>query len=162
MHTLIHILVEATDRESALGAGEDALDVLIGDMEEPAVFDDCRMFSVNQGREDAVDEWGDLPPAVPVGSSEGQDLLDRGWAATKRDFKQNLATVRESLESLTDEEIMNDTNDVRLAFYRLGVLEGPPIHLYDQLGYGIRSRDRLDKILEQYDETWIVPADANR
>lgn len=160
MHTLIHILVEATDRESALDAGEDALDVLIGDMEEPAVFNDFRMFSVNQGREAAVNEWGNLPPAVPVDSAEGQHLLDRGWDATKRGFEQNLETVRESLESLSDEEIMNDTNDVRLAFYRLGVLEGPPIHLYDKLGYGIRSRDRLDKILDQYDETWIVPADV--
>lgn len=162
MHTLIHILVEASDQSEALEAGEDALDVLTGEMEEPAVFDDFRMFSSNKGREDAVDEWGDLPPAVPLASTEGQQLLDRGWTETEEEFHRNLEIVRAAFDELSDEEIMRDVHDVRLAFYRLGILEGPPIHLYDRFGYGIRSQEQLDKILDEYEDTWIVPGGVIR
>lgn len=160
MHTLIHILVEADCQSAALNAAADALAVLVGDMEEPAVFDEFRMFSAAKGREDAVDIWGDLPPAAALDTAEGRHLLDQGWEDTKRKFEENLEHVRAALESFSDEEIMNDRTDIRHTFYRLGVLEGSPIHLYDKFGYGIGSRNRLEKTLDRYDDIWIVPADV--
>ena len=41
--------------------------------------------------------WGNLPTAAPVDSDDCQDLLDRGWEATKEEFERNLERVKEAL-----------------------------------------------------------------
>ena len=38
---------------------------------------------------------------------------------------------------------------------------GPSIPLYDEYARGIRHQERLDRILDEYDDCWIVPADVH-
>jgi len=47
------------------------------------------------------------------------------------------------------------------AFHEVGAYEGPSIYLYDQYGNGIRDPDQLDRVLDESDDRWIVPADVH-
>lgn len=56
---------------------------------------------------------------------------------------------------------MRDEGFVRHAFRRLGAYAAPAIALYDQQAMGIRDRERLDELLAEGDELWVVPADVH-
>ncbi|GAD53087.1 hypothetical protein MBEHAL_1847 [Halarchaeum acidiphilum MH1-52-1] len=105
--------------------------------------------------------WGELPTAAPVDSDDGQDLLERGWEATKEEFERNLDRVKEAIDELSDEEIMRDEDLARHAFHQVGAYDGPTIFLYTEHGTGIRHRGQLDRLLEESEELWIVPADVH-
>jgi len=98
----------------------------------------------------------------PVDSDDGQELLERGWEATKEEFERNLDRVKEAIGELSDEEIMRD-EDPRAAhaFHQVGAYDGPTIFLYTEHGTGIRHRGQLDRLLEESEEIWIVPADVH-
>ncbi|PSP88982.1 hypothetical protein BRC87_08510 [Halobacteriales archaeon QS_4_66_20] len=60
-----------------------------------------------------------------------------------------------------DEEIMRDEDLARHAFHQVGAYDGPTIFLDNQYANGIRHREQLDRLLEESEEFWIVPADVH-
>jgi hypothetical protein len=161
MHKLIYALVEASTTDDALATGRAVFDRLTGvGTHTSAVFDSYTTFEDGPRADAARDRWADFPAAAPIDSVAGQGLVDRGWRATEAEFEQNLDRVREVLDSHTDEEIMCDDDLSRHAFYRVGAYRGPMVSLYDEYGNGIRDRERLDDVLADSENLWVVPADA--
>lgn len=159
---VIYALVEASTEDEALATGKSVFDRLVG--AEPhscAVFDYYVTFEEEDTTVAGKARWSDLPTATLVESDEGQELLNRGWDATKEEFERNLERVKKALDDLTAEEIMRDENLVRHAFHQVGAYEGPTIFLYNEYGNGIRHRGQLDRPLEQGEELWIVLADVH-
>jgi cell wall-associated NlpC family hydrolase len=159
---VIYALVEASSQEEALRAARGVFDRLVGDTPHlRPVFD----YYVTFDREDTAfagqARWGSLPVAAPVASPQGRELVERGWNTTEAAFERHLTEVKEALDEYTDEEIMRDEGFVRHAFRQLGAYVGPAITLYDQQAMGIRDRDRLDELLAESDELWVVPADVH-
>jgi len=56
---------------------------------------------------------------------------------------------------------MRDEDLTRHAFHQVGAYDGPSIFLYDEHGCGIRHRDQLDRIIDESDDLWVVPADVH-
>jgi hypothetical protein len=100
-------------------------------------------------------------PRPPVDSDDGQDLLERGWEATKEEFERNLDRVKEAVDEVSDEGIMRDEGLVRHAFHQVGAYDGPTIFLYNVHANGSRHREQLDRVLEGSEDLWIVPADVH-
>ena len=79
-------LVKASTRDDALTTGKTLFDRLVGaDPHATTVFDYHVTFDEDNTSIAGKARWGDLPTAVAVDSDDGQDLLDRGWEATKED-----------------------------------------------------------------------------
>ena len=162
MHMVIYTLVEASTRDDALATGKTVFDRLVGAVPHAgAVFDYYVTFDEGETTVAGSARWGDLPVAASVESDKGEELLERGWEATKEEFQRNLDRVKEALEERSDEEIMRDENLARHAFHQVGAYDGPSIFLYDEHGSGIRNRGQLDRILDESDDLWIVPADVH-
>ena len=162
MHVIIYALVEASTENEALATGKTVFNRLVG--AEPhscAVFDYFVTFDEEDTPVAGKARWGELPTAAPVDSDEGQALLDRGWEATKEEFERNLDRVKEAIDELSDEEIMRDEDLARHAFHQVGAYDGPTISLYNEHANGIRHREQLDRLLEESDELWTVPADVH-
>mgnify|MGYP000554330765 FL=1 len=162
MHMVIYALVEASTHDDALATGKSVFDRLVGaDPHAGAVFD----YYVTFDREDTSvagkARWGELPTAAHIDSDDGQELLERGWEATKEEFERNLDRVNEAIDELSDEEIMRDEDLARHAFHQVGAYDGPTIFLYTEHATGIRYRGQLDRLLEKSEELWIVPADVH-
>jgi len=159
---VIYALVEASRENEALARGRTVFNRLVGT--EPhscAVFDYFVTFDEEDTSVAGKARWGELPTAAPVDSDDGQDMLERGWEATKEEFERNLDRVREALDELSDEEIMRDEDLTRHAFHQVGAYDGPTISLYNEYANGIRHREQLDRVLEESEELWIVPADVH-
>jgi len=162
MHMVIYTLVEASTRDDAVATGKAVFDRLVGaGPHAGAVFDYYVTFDQEGTTVAGKARWGDLPVAARVDSDEGQELLERGWDATKSEFQRNLNRVQEALDELSDDEIMRDENLARHAFHQVGAYDGPSILLYDQHGCGIRHRGQLDRIVDESDDLWVVPADVH-
>ena len=162
MHIVIYTLVEASTRDEALSTGKTVFDRLVGAVPHAgAVFDYYVTFDEEDTTVAGKARWGELPVAAPVESDDGQALLDRGWEATEDEFQRNLDRVKEALDELSDEEIMRDEDLARHAFHQVGAYDGPSIFLHDQHGSGIRHRGQLDRILDESEDLWIVPADVH-
>ena len=162
MHMIVYTLVDAPSRDSALSAGRITFDRLVGaDPNVAAVFDYYVTFDEEDTTVAGPARWGDLPVVARVDSDDGERLLDRAWDATEAEFERNLNRVKEALENHTDEAIMRNEDLTRHAFHQVGAYDGPSIPLYDEYARGIRHRDRLDRILDDYDDCWIVPADVH-
>ncbi|WP_254547386.1 hypothetical protein [Halomarina pelagica] len=162
MHMLIYALVEASTHDNALAIGKTVFDRLVGaDPHSSTVFDYYVCFDEENTKVAGKARWGDLPTAAPIGTDNGQDLLDQGWEATKEEFERNLERVKESIGELSDEEIMRDENLARHAFHQVGAYDGPSVFLYTQHASGIRHREQLDRLLEESEDLWIVPADVH-
>jgi len=161
MHMVIYALVEASTQNDALATGKTVFDRLVGaDPHSSAVFDYYVSFD---GEHDGCGQgsMGRFTGRIPVDSDDGQDLLDQGWEATKEEFERNLERVKEAIDELSDEEIMRDENLSRHAFHQVGAYDGPSVFLYDQHATGIRHRGQLDRLLEESEDLWIVPADVH-
>ncbi|MFC6993898.1 hypothetical protein ACFQH3_20585 [Haladaptatus sp. GCM10025707] len=162
MHMVIYTLVEASTHDDALATGKTVFDRLVGaDPHAGAVFDYYVTFDEEDTRVAGKARWGDLPTTAPVDSNGGQDLLERGWEATKEEFERNLERVKEAIDELSDEEIMRDEDLARHAFHQVGAYDGPSVFLYDQHASGIRHREHLDRLLEESEDLWVVPADVH-
>ncbi|GGN25940.1 hypothetical protein [Halarchaeum nitratireducens] len=162
MHLVIYALVEASTEDEALDAGKSVFRQLVGaEPQSGAVFDYFVAFDEEDTTVAGSARWGELPTAAPVDSDDGEDLLERGWEATKEEFERNLDRVKEAIEELSDEEIMRDEDLARHAFHQVGAYDGPTIFLYTEHGTGIRHRGQLDRLLEESEELWIVPADVH-
>ncbi|MFC6799562.1 hypothetical protein [Haladaptatus sp. DYSN1] len=124
MHMVIYTLVEASTHNDALATGKTVFDRLVGaDPHSSAVFDYYVTFDEEDTTVAGKARWGDLPAAAPVGSDDGQDLLDQGWEATKEEFERNLERVKEAIDELSDEEIMRDEDLARHAFHQVGAYD---------------------------------------
>jgi len=162
MHMIIYTLVEASTRDDALATGKTVFDRLVGAVPHAgAVFDYYVCFDEEETTVAGTARWGELPVAATVESDEGEELLKRGWKATKEEFQRNLDRVKEALDERSDEEIMRDEDLARHAFHQVGAYDGPSVFLYDEHGSGIRHRGQLDRILEESEDLWIVPADVH-
>ena len=94
MHVVIYSLVEASTEDEALSTGKTVLDRLVGaDPHAGAVFDYHVTFDEEDASVAGKARWGDLSTAAPVDSDDGQDMLDRGWEATKKEFRQVVTTL---------------------------------------------------------------------
>jgi len=161
MHQVIYALVEASTEEDALVTGKTVFGRLIGaGPHAEAVFDYYVTFDEERTGAGKA-RWGDLPVAALVDSDDGRELLEHGWQATKSEFERHLDRVRAVLMAFSDDEIMRNEDLARHAFHEVGAYEGPSIYLYDQYGNGIRDPDQLDRILDESDALWIVPADVH-
>jgi hypothetical protein len=159
---VIYSLVDASTQDEALATGKTVFDRLVGaNPHTDAVFDYYVTFDESGTSVAGKARWGDLPVAAPVESDEGEDLLKRGWEATEAEFERNLDRVRDALEELSDEEIMRNDGLARHAFHQVGAYEGPTIFLYDEHASGIRHREQLDRVLDESENLWIVPADVH-
>jgi len=162
MHMVIYALVEASTHDDALACGKTVFDRLVGaDPHASAVFDYYVTFDENDTTVAGKARWGDLPTAAPIDSDDGQDLVERGWEATKEEFERNLERVKEALDEHSDEEIMRDEDLARHAFHQVGAYDGPTIFLYNEYANGIRHREQLDRVLEESEDLWVVPADVH-
>lgn len=162
MHMVIYALVEASTHDDALATGKTVFDRLVGtDPHSSAVFDYYVTFDQEDTSVAGKARWGDLPPSTPIDSNDGQDLLDRGWEATKGEFERNLERVKEAINELSEEEIMRDEDLARHAFHQVGAYDGPTVFLYTEHAIGIRHREQLARILEESEDLWIVPADVH-
>ena len=162
MHMLIYALVDAPDRDSAFATGRITFDRLVGaEPNAAAVFDYYVTFDEQDTTVAGPARWGDLPTVARVDSDDGETLLERAWETTEAEFERNLNRVKEALEEYSDEAIMRDEDLARHAFHQVGAYDGPSIPLYDEYARGIRHRDRLDRILDEYNGCWIVPADVH-
>jgi hypothetical protein len=165
MHMVIYALVAASAHDEALATGERVFDRLVGAAPHvSAVFDYYVTFDEEDTSVAGTARWGELPTATPIDSDDGQDLLDRGWKATKDEFDRNLNLVKAAIDQLSDEAIMRDEDLARHAFHQVGAYEGPSIPMYDQHAQGIRHRGQLDRVLEEAADSqtvWIVPADVH-
>ncbi|GGL45282.1 hypothetical protein GCM10009037_30900 [Halarchaeum grantii] len=159
---LIYALVEASSEDEALAAGKSVFDRLVGiSPHADGVFDYYVTFDEADVTCAGHARWGERPAAAPVESDAGDALLEAGWEATVEEFEQTLADVREALPKLSDEAVMRDEGLVRHACHKLGAYRGPSVVLYDEHGHGIRDRERLNLILDDTRECWIVPADVH-
>ncbi|MFC7205328.1 hypothetical protein ACFQJC_17600 [Haloferax namakaokahaiae] len=162
MHQVIYALVEASTTDEALVAGRSVFNRLVGiSPEYGAVFDYYVTFDDDSTSIAGKARWGELPIAEPRGSDSGQELLERGWEATKQEFERNLERVREGIQEFDIEAIMRDEELIRHACHNLGAYRGPSVFLYDEFADGIRYREQLDRILETDNQIWIVPADVH-
>ncbi|MFD1600712.1 hypothetical protein ACFSBX_17400 [Halobellus rarus] len=162
MHMVIYALVEASTENEALTGGKTVFNQLVGaETHSCAVFDYYVCFDEEDTSVAGKARWGELSTAAPVDSDDGQDLLERGWETTKEEFERNLDRVKEAIDELSDEEIMRDEDLARHAFHKVGAYDGPTIFLYTEHGTGIRHRGQLNRLLEESEELWIVPADVH-
>ena len=162
MHMVIYALVEASTHDDALATGKTVFDRLVGaDPHSCAVFDYYVTFEEEDTTVVGKARWGDLPTAAPVDSDDGQNLRERGWDATKEEFERTFERVKEAIDELSDEEIMRDEGLARHAFHQVGAYHGTTMFLYNEYGNGIRDREQLDRLLEESEEVWIVPADIH-
>ncbi|KAA9396352.1 hypothetical protein Har1130_18910 [Haloarcula sp. CBA1130] len=162
MHKIIYAIVEASTEDEAVTAGKQAFDHLVGVRpHSSAVFDYYVTFDDETTSVAGKARWGDRPTAAPIDSADGQELLDRGWEATKAEFERNLKRVKDALNEHSDEEIMRDKDLARHAFRQVGASRGSAIALYTEHGDGICDRTQLDRILGESDSLWIVPADVH-
>lgn len=118
IHIVIYALVEASTEDKALSTGKTVFERLVSADPHPgAVFDYFVTFDHKDTTVAGKTRWGNLPTAAAVDSKKEQELLDRGWEATKSEFERNLNQVREALIELSSEEIMRDENLARHAFH---------------------------------------------
>ena len=161
MHVVVYALVEASTHDDALATGKTVFDRLVGaDLHASAIFDYVTFDQDNTSVAGKA-RWGDLPTAASIDSGDGQDLLERGWEATKEEFERNLERMKEALDELSDEEIMRDEDLAHHAFRQVGAYDGPTTFLYNEHATGIRHRGHLDRVLEGSEDLWIVPADVH-
>jgi predicted RNase H-like HicB family nuclease len=162
MHMLIYAIVEASTSEEALARGKAAFDRLVGAHPDARpVFDYYVTFDEQTSEVAGPARWGQRPAAAPADSTAGRDLIEAGWETTATAFEENLQRVKDALEAYSDAEIRRNEDLTRHAFYEVGAYRGPTVALYDEAANGIRSREHLDRLLEECEEPWVVPADVH-
>jgi hypothetical protein len=161
MHQVIYAIVGAQTRDDALGIARGCFDRLVGATAESSAEFDYYVTFDEDVRVAGKARWGELPIVAQLNSTDGRELLAKGWNATKAEFERNLGEVREALDELNDDEIMNDEDFVRCRCADLGAYAGPSVYLYDEFGSGIRTPKDFVWACKDLDKPWIVPADVH-
>jgi hypothetical protein len=165
MHQLSYALVPALTTDDALTNARSVFDRLVEITgHDPTGFDEYWLLTDDNRTIELTTRGDDLPTVVRLDSEQGQELLDRGWQATQQTFERNLTKIKESLDTLSEQQIQQNTDLVRLNCLRLGQSTGPGIFLYDRNGNGIRDRAHLERLLATDLPAelayWVVPADT--
>lgn len=115
--------------------------------------------------------WGELPVAVPADSEEGEELIEGGWKATVKEYRRYWSEIQEFVQGEHEPKELWQSSEhwmVRHAMYAFGRYSGPSIFLYTDYGEGIRTREQLDKTLEDHapgeddeENVYVVPADVH-
>jgi len=155
---LITALIPAADAEAAVSAARCTFDRLVGVGTREAVFESYATFDHESA--DCRNRWGEWPAVTPVRTEPGASLLERQWAETLTAFLDRLEQLCEALRAHSSLDLMHDAGGVRRTCSELGASEGPTIYVYDQYGLGVRHRGRLDALLKQDEQVWIVPAEV--
>ena len=92
--------------------------------------------------------WGDLPTAAPVDSDDGQDLLDRGWEATKEEFERNLDRVKEALDERQSNENLSLYIDHHGVSGLATAIEYARAYTQSEMNARIMSREQDIPVLE--------------
>lgn len=155
--TLVYILVEAQQRPVAVRRAKSTMESLVDAVSRPVEsFHGYHMFhgeDVSQLKE----RWGNQPEAVPLNSETGDIMLEEAWERAEKSFEHDIEKVKELLGRYSTEELMENAENVRRYFLRLGATVGPSVLLYSESGYPIRDRRELDRYLTSHGEKWIVP-----
>lgn len=171
MHMVIGAIVYAHNEEEALVKARNTFEKLCG---EGQAFDYYVLFDEELPMA-GKSRWGNLPVVARADSPEGKKLIDSRMQATKNEFMQDMAQIREGLLNLTDEELFNEElgpNAIAMRafetvprpgfsfdpsmikyFVRLaGEYVGPSVYLYDNDGEGIRTPRYLNNVLNKWDD----------
>lgn len=118
---------------------------------------------------------------VSVKGDIGRKLISRCMRATIREFLYALKKVRTALDRYTDKQLasseriypeeggdmVESTGMARYWMYRAGSYKGSAIYLYDSDGEGIRTREHLKNVLNQWDKptngfkVYVTPFDVH-
>jgi len=183
MHMVIRVLVYAEDAEEAMGIARGVADELC-ENQEP--FDYWTDFMEEGGVVAGKDRRGEILAVQQVytrrhkcESRAGLKFVMDGMKAIKREFNQNLKTVRAYLTTYGDEElfkekkrkstnldqveidanelsIVNNVSMFRYYCHCLGQYRGSEIWLYDQEGSGLRTPFDLWRVLEHNERSGIA------
>lgn len=160
MHTIIYAVVDAQTEDDALGAARGAFDRLTGATPgRRRVFDYC--LTLDEVSEDHPARAEGLPRAARIDETTGTNLLGAAWAATVKETTDEIARVREVLDTHDARAIRRDEGRSRQALARLGTPESPTTALYDANGLGLVRRERVVDEVTSCADPWIVPADAH-
>jgi len=80
---------------------------------------------------------------------------------TNEEFERDLDRVKEAPDEPCNDEIMHDEGLTRNAFHQIGTYDGLSVFQYDEHGSGIRHQSQLDRIFEENNDFWVVPADVH-
>jgi len=154
----IFVLVEATDHQTAISRGKSSLDEVVSAVYRPVEsFRDYKMFH-DDGKGQLRERWGEKPAAASLDSKEGQALLEDAVERMETIFDESIEAIEKSLELYSRDELMQNAENVRLHFLRLGATVGPSVPLYSEDSYPIRNEADLERFREMHGEIWIVPA----
>lgn len=160
MESLIYALVDAESEQAALASARVTFDRVVEKCGFPVgCFTEYELFT-RPGRERLSERWGEMPQAAPAHSERGQALIEEGWRQTRENFAMNLEEVRSILSMYTDEEIMENEDNVRNTFLRIGTFVGESVPLYQERGRAVRDRSTLNTCLEEFTSPWVVPAEG--
>jgi len=79
-------------------------------------------------------------------SPEGAETIDHLWESQEAIYNIALEIIRKVLSN-TNPGVLDDLG-FRAACFRIGRLSGFPVKLYDTIGYGIMTKDHLDRVLK--------------
>ena len=171
MHQIIKAILYANSEEEALDKDKAIFENLCGDGQ---AFDYYTLFNEDSPVSGKA-RWGNLPVIARADSLEGKQLIDEGMQATRDEFMENIAHVREGLNNLTDEELFreelgpgaiaakafdesNSKTDtfaynahmIKYFMRGAGAYTGPDVYLYGQYGEGIRTPESPNNVLNKW------------
>jgi len=182
MHMVIRAIVYAKTEDEALKKARKIFEQLC-----ETEFDYFTLFNDDTSTVSGKARWGELPVVAKADSKEGKRLIAEGMEATKREFLDSVAKIKNSLEKYSAEELFEMEGfseedldkfgiDFRHNCYRAGMYRGYLIWLYDDDGEGIRTPKHLKRVLEKWKsiyedkgkenpykdlDIWVVPADVH-
>jgi hypothetical protein len=116
---------------------------------------------------------------VSVKGDYGRKIISGCMKATIREFLYNIKNVRKLLDRFSDKELAsceyisrqedstNSTGMTRFWMFKSGQYKGDTIYLYDNDGEGIRTREGLNSVLNQWGEpvkgqkVYVTPFDVH-
>lgn len=185
MHMVIRAIVFATSQDEALEKGKEVFDKLTHGEDGSAGFDYYTTFDEQGTTVSGEARWGAMPPASPIISKKGRQLMVGGLAANRRDFLRSLAEVKKEIMAKTPRELFE--GDSMFGYYAkcLYLEAGSSCWLYDDEGSPIRNKTQLretlaggygvthatyrpekvrttkHKIDPNEPQAWVVPADVH-
>lgn len=175
MHMHINAIVYADSDDAALQTAKQ--NVFAPLVVTQNAYNICVTMDVGTRLVTATPDRYDIPAVVRADSDIGQQLIDDAFQQMVAAWQEAIDRIQLYLEETDprdfwEYESANQTI-IRVGFQMLGAFRGFPIQLYDHYGNGIRTRERLDTVLDKQldgelrdeqphaDQTvYVVPADA--
>lgn len=153
----IMLIVPATSESQAIARARVTVSQLTDATARPAqTFSDVRLL-VDGDQGSSATASG---PA-PADSQQGAELLESAIEETEEVFRENLETVRNSIECYGEDEILQNKDFVRDRFLSIGAFVGPAVRVYTHQARPLRCRDELAKYRATHDSLWVVAASGS-